>query len=478
MKYLNVWIAYIFVSFLFLSFQPAIAQSPAHNDSYKSVYIDEEGILRWTQNDEEIKGFGVNYTLPFAHAYRTAQKMNVDLYDAIDQEVYHFSRLGFDLYRIHVWDTEISDTLGNLIENEHLKAFDYLIAKLKEKNIRYILTPIAFWGNGWPEKDQYSPGFSYKYGKEACLTNPAAIKAQENYLTQFMQHVNPYTGSSYAKDPHVIAVEISNEPHHRGNPDTVEIYVSRMIEAVKRSSFKNPVFYNFSHGINYVDRYIAAGAEGGTFQWYPTGLGYQKELPGNFLPNVNEYRIPFDSILRAHAIARTVYEFDAADINKAYMYPVMARSFRSAGIQLATHFAYDPTFLAPYNTEYNTHFMNLAYTPHKALALMISSRVFHEVPLYKEFCDYPYNWSFQDFRVDPDQDVALYNAEESYIYANTTQQPSWDPAKLKLIAGHGSSPYVAYDGNGAYFLDKLEEGMWRLEVMPDALLTVRPFWSQ
>ena len=103
-----------------------------------------------------------------------------------------------------MWDTEISDTLGNLLVNEHLEHYDYLLKKLKDRGIRIVLTPIAFWGNGWPEPDQPTPGFSYKYGKGASLTNPDAIAAQQNYLYQFMNHVNPYTGIAYKNDPDII----------------------------------------------------------------------------------------------------------------------------------------------------------------------------------------------------------------------------------------------------------------------------------
>jgi hypothetical protein len=39
----------------------------------------------------------------------------------------------------------------------------------------------------------------------------------------------------------------------------------------------------------------------------------------------------------------------------------------------------------------------------------------------------------------------------------------------------GSSPVVQYGGTGAYFLDKLEKGVWRLEVMPDAIHIRDPF---
>lgn len=475
MKYAKSILALsILIGLLFPYEVKIFAQSDSKNNIGR-VIIDSIGIMRWSDNNKLVKGFGVNYSVPFAHAYRSAKKLGINVYDAIDQDVYHFSRLGFDLYRIHVWDTEISDTLGNLIDNEHLRAFDYLISKLNERNIKYILTPIAFWGNGWPEMDRETPGFSHKYGKSACLTNPEAIMAQENYLKQFINHRNIYSGISFVDDPNLIAVEISNEPHHRGEPEKVQEYVSRMIQAVKSTGFTNPVLYNFSHGINYVEQYIDAGAEGGTFQWYPTGLGYKKELPGNFLPNVDRYTIPFDSLLREKGIARTVYEFDAADLNKSYMYPAMARSFRTAGIQLATHFSYDPTYLAPYNTEYNTHFMNLAYTPHKALALMIAGHIFHEVPMYENYGDYPSNQQFGNVTIDPENDLVVYNSPEMYIHTNDTEQAPLEAKKLLSIAGHGSSPVLKYEGTGAYFLDKIFEGFWRLEVMPDVLVYDDPF---
>jgi hypothetical protein len=441
----------------------------------RSVKVDSKGVMRWTDTQEEVKGFGVNYTLPFAHAYRSAKKLGINPLEAIDNDIYHFSRLGFDLYRVHVWDTEISDTLGNLLFNEHLNAFDYLLKKLAERNINYIITPIAFWGNGWPEPDTYSPGFSAKYGKDNCLTNPAAIAAQERYLTQFMNHVNPYTGIAYKDDPRLIAVEISNEPHHRAAPDAVTNFIKGMVEAIRKTGCEKPIFYNITHSVHLAENYFQAGIQGGTFQWYPTGLGYQQPLTGNFLPNVDKYEIPFEETIKKYKGAKIVYEFDAADVDKSYIYPAMARSFRTAGIQLATHFAYDPTFLAYVNTEYNTHFMNLAYTPKKALSLKICSEIFHEIPMYKDFGSYPKNANFDDFSIVYDKNLAVFNTEKKYFYTNTTTQQPKNPSKLTAIAGTGNSPIVNYDGTGAYFLDKLEEGVWRLEVMPDALIISNPY---
>ncbi len=459
------------ISLAFHSINAQIANQPIK----RGVFVDDKGVMRWEDNKEEIKGFGVNYTVPFAHAYRSARKLGVDPLKAIDEDVYHFARLGFDLYRVHVWDTEISDTLGNLQFNEHLHAFDYLLKKLGERNINYVLTPIAFWGNGWPEPDEKTPGFSAKYGKDKCLTDPGAIAAQENYLYQFMNHVNPYTGIAYKDDPRLIAIEISNEPHHREAAENVTAFIKRMVSAVRKTGYQKPVLYNVSHSVHLAEDYFKAGIQGGTFQWYPTGLGYQRELPGNFLPNVDDYNIPFDNTIKKYKGAKIVYEFDAADVGKSYIYPAMARSFREAGIQIATHFAYDPMFLAFANTEYNTHYMNLAYTPDKALSLKICAEVFRRVPMYTDFGAYPKNTAFDEFSLSYEQNLAMFNNGEKYFYTNNTNLAPRDKTALRQIAGHGSSPAVHYTGTGAYFLDRLENGVWRLEVMPDVLITGNPY---
>lgn len=440
-----------------------------------NVFVDDNGVMRWEETKEEVTGFGVNYTVPFAHAYRTANRLGIDVKEAIDNDVYHFTRLGFDLYRIHVWDTQISDKKGNLIENEYLDAFDYLLKKLKQHNINYVITPIAFWGNGWPEPDTESSGFSYKYGKADCLTNPEAIKAQENYLVQFLNHVNPYTQLAYKDDSNVIAFEVSNEPHHRGNETEVTAFVKKMINAMKKTGTKKPIFYNMSHAVHLADAYFKGGAEGGTFQWYPTGLGYQKELSGNLLPNVDEYSIPFEASFKKYSGAKLVYEFDAADVGKSYIYPAMARSFRESGIQIATHFAYDPTYMADVNTEYNTHYMNLVYTPQKALSLKICAEVFKEIPMYSDSGSYPNNKSFGNFKVDYELDLAQYNSDDKFFYTNTTNSEPKDEMKLKEIAGFGNSVLVKYDGLGSYFLDKINSKTWRLEVLPDAVWVDNPF---
>ncbi|MGZ3882050.1 MAG: hypothetical protein ACXVBF_11955, partial [Flavisolibacter sp.] len=96
------------------------------------VYVDKKGVLRYTRDNKEASFFGVNYTVPFAYSYRAHKALNVDLEKAIQQDVYQMARLGLDAFRVHVWDTEISDSAGNLLENEHLRLFDFLLSELKK----------------------------------------------------------------------------------------------------------------------------------------------------------------------------------------------------------------------------------------------------------------------------------------------------------------------------------------------------------
>jgi hypothetical protein len=443
--------------------------------SSNPVYVDKQGILRWTNNNAEASFYGVNYTTPFAYAYRAHKTLNVDLEQAIRDDVYHMARIGLDAFRVHVWDTEISDSVGNLLDNDHLRLFDFLLAELKKRHIKTIITPIAFWGNGYPERDERTPGFSRVYGKARATVNDTAIQAQENYLKQFYKHVNPYTKLSYQDDPDVLATEINNEPNHSGPKPAVTQYVNRLAAAIRSTGWTKPVYYNISQSPWYSDAVSVSDIDGVSFQWYPSGLVANSTLKGNYLPHVDQYTIPFDSVPAYRNKTRMVYEFDAADIFSPYMYPAMARSFRTAGFQWATQFAYDPMALAYANTEYQTHYLNLAYTPSKAISMLIASEVFHTVPRLKKYGAYPLSSSFEVFRLSYKEQLSEMNSPEKFYYSNTTLSKPVNPSVLKKIAGVGSSPIVQYGGSGAYFLDKIEDGVWRLELMPDAVHIRDPF---
>ena len=432
------------------------------------IYIDGNGVMRWSDTHEEASFFGVNYTLPFAHAYRALGYLGLDRKAAIDKDVYHLSRLGLNAYRIHLWDVELTDGQGNLLENEHIDLMDYLIAKLKERNIHIVITAQTNFGNGYPERNIQTGGFSYKYDKCDMHSNPEAIAAQETYLRDLVKHTNPYTGLAYKDDPSIVGFEINNEPCHSGTKEEVKAYINRMLKSMSKAGNRKPVFYNVSHNGYVAEAYYETTVQGTTYQWYPIGLVSGQTQQGNFLPYVDRYDIPFaGKVKEFNKKARMIYEFDPADIMYSYMYPAMVRTFRTAGFQWITQFAYDPIDLAFANTEYQTHFLNFAYTPNKAISMKIAAEAARSLKRGESYGSYPQDTIFGNgFRVSYAEDLSELNNGEKFYYSNQTNTPPKDASKLVSIAGCGSSPIVDYEGTGAYFIDCLESGVWRLEVMP------------
>jgi hypothetical protein len=440
--------------------------------SASGIFVDKEGTMRWNKDQKEVSLFGVNYSAPFVFGYRHITATGASVEETIKTDVYHLSRMGVTAFRIHVFDTEITDEKGNILENEHLRLFDFLIAELKKRDIKILLTPIAYWGNGYPEKDVPTGSFSFKYGKKEALVNHEAWVAQENYLKQFFTRKNRYTGLTYHQDSDVIATEINNEPQHTGSKEEVTQYVNKMVAAVRGTGWTKPIFYNISESPTYADAVVKANVQGHSFQWYPTGLVANRTQKGNLLPHVSQYNVPFDTIPGFSKRAKIVYEFDGADVYDAYMYPAMARSFRKQGFQWATMFAYDPMPIANVNTEYQTHYLNLAYTPSKAISFLIASKAFNEVnPATKTTSE----TVFGNTTLDPSAALSVYRTAKEFYYSNSTNTTVINNTKLEKIAGVGSSTVAQYSGTGVYFLDKLADGVWRLELMPDAVTVIDPF---
>lgn len=442
------------------------------------IVVDDQGVMRRSDNGREVSYYGTNYTAPFAYSYRALGYEGKDRKKAIDRDVYHMARLGLNAFRLHLWDAELADSAGNLVENEHLDLLDYLIAQLEKRGIDIVLTAQTNFGNGYPEKDNDTGSFTYDYSKCDIHENQKAQAAQERYLGQLVKHRNPYTGRTLAQDKAIVALEINNEPCHSGSKKEVTAYIDRMSKALRKAGYRRVILYNVTHNPTVTSAYYDADdIQGTTYQWYPTGLVAGHERKGNFLPALDNYTIPWeDSIPAYRKLARAVYEFDPADVLYSHLYPAIARTFRKKGFQWITQFAYDPIDLAQYNTEYPTHYMNLAYTPAKALSMMIAVETAKETPRGADYGSYPENTTFGHTTVSHDPDFSIFNAPEKFLYTNSNEVKPIDPDALKQIAGRGTSTLVRYDGNGAYFLDATAEpGVWRLEVMPDIVQLDDPF---
>jgi predicted alpha/beta superfamily hydrolase len=452
----------------------------------RAVYLDSRGVIRWRDDRSEVALFGANYTLPSASDYRAAGYLGLDRKRMVDEDMAHFARLGWDGLRLSFWgDWENSDAAGNLLANDHLDLQDYLVARARERGIYLLLSPIVTYEATWPDaldRTRAQPGFANRYKKCELGTNPDAIRAQQNYLRQLLDHVNPYTGLAYKDDPAIPFVEMINEPcHHAGDVAGSVRYIDALAEAVRGTGSKQILFHNVSQDFRIAEALRRSRVEGATIGWYPSGLNSGHELEGSYLRAVDDYAPLADSAAAGRALAgrpRLVYEFDSPDLRTGYMYPAMARAFRTAGAQFAAMFAYDMLGTASRNLGWQTHYLSLAYTPRKAVSAVVAAEAMRRLPRGRAYGPYPRNTRFGDFRVSAEENLGELAAPDAFLYAGTTSTRPPNAERLTRVAGVGSSPVVTYGGGGAYFLDRVRPGVWRLEVYPDAVPVRDPFEMQ
>lgn len=469
-------IRFAFAAFLVAAPLTAQQQPAAPSTAMRAVYLNK-GVVRWKDDKSEVRLFGANYVITTASDYRAAGYVGGDRKQMIDEDMAHFARMGWDGMRLTFWgDWEAADSAGNLLANDHLDLMDYLVAQARKRGIYLLFSPIQLYGSNWPDalSDTTQPGFGRTFGKERMGTDPRAIAAQVNYLKQILNHVNPYTGTAIKDEPAILFVELVNEPwHHVEDLPGSTRYINTLTDAVRSTGCRKLIFYNVSQDFQITPAIVKSKVEGITFGWYPTGLNLGHELTGNHLRSVDDF--PDMRRRDLSRFPRIVYEFDSPDLRDALMYPAMTRVFRSVGTQFAAMFSYDMLRTASRNLGWQTHYLNLVYTPRKAMSTIIAAEVMRRLPAGESYGPYPRNLIFGQFRLVPDSNLSELLAGDAFLHAGSTTSRPPDPAVLRRVAGYGSSPVVRYDGEGIYFLDRVKPGVWRLEVYPDAVPVRDPF---
>ena len=194
-----------------LPFKPPFAVKDA-------VIVDQDG--------KKVKLWGVNYLAPFNHNFVNIRQSGVELQTAIDADLAHFKLMGIDFIRVHLYDREITDNQGHLIDNDHLKAFDYLVERACQNGIFMMLTPTVWWNTVENEKNlaeryafwdltQYPAfGFSNFFSKDAILWHPEAVACQQRYLRGLFGHVNAFSKKRLCDYPNIVVIELTNEPEY------------------------------------------------------------------------------------------------------------------------------------------------------------------------------------------------------------------------------------------------------------------------
>ncbi len=443
---------------------------------FPRLSVDAQGVLR-TEDWKETNLFGVNYYPCFAYWNTALDRAGKSPYETMRMDVAHFRRLGLDCIRIHCFDRQISDAEGHLVDpGGHLERLDYLIALCASNGISTVLTPMAHWGAGGAWKKGFCDVYC-KDGYEPLVGDEKLWAVQATFLKEFASHRNPHRDMmSYAEDPAIPCFELVNEPHYpKGIPaEKVTRYINTLADAMRSAGVRKPLFYNPWKG--YAQAAENARIDGVTAAIYPTGLNLGRERRGNQLMRLGTKSLFSDGEGVYKAKARMIYEFDTADTTASCLYPVLAYVFRHSKAQIAAQFEYDPVLIADSNAALHTHYLNLVYTPAKAISLAIAREVFRVIPRgAEELANGGRDVRFGPFRCAWAGDLSEMVSETDFLYTNDTASRPPAPEKLRRIWGHGSSPLVASDGSGAYFLDRMKPGVWRLQAYPNIHCADDPF---
>lgn len=167
--------------------------------------------------------WGVNYYAPFNHNFYNIRELGKDHFRAIDKDLDDLALLGVDFIRMHIYEREITDPAGNLVENENLRVFDYLLCQCEKRGIFLMLSPMAYWNTVqnqieqdrlyayWNTGSQSAFGFTNFYSIDSLIWHPEAIACQERYFKTFFEHRNAFNGKRLNEFPNIVVWELMNE---------------------------------------------------------------------------------------------------------------------------------------------------------------------------------------------------------------------------------------------------------------------------
>jgi hypothetical protein len=510
---------------------------------FKAPFYVKDSVI-YDQEDRVVKLWGVNYLAPFNHNFVNIEESGISHTATIDKDLDHFALLGIDFIRIHFYDREVTDALGNLVENEHLKVFDYLVDQAQKRGIFVMITATGWWNTVqnevrmrkgyayWDLTQQPNFGFSNYFAKHAILWHPEAIECQKRYLRSLFDRRNVYSGKRMGEYENIVVIELTNEPDYvydenhldneprmgsdlwregakpnhlrrqyealakafpeetsrkdlmpqfRGDilsryfselwPIVDEFFGDRVLKSHIEYDFENPHIVKAFHdakvdAVNVVSYLNAVGKfDGGNTDW------------ANFLNNAGSW---LETYQRRNwsGFPKIVYEYGASSSLDGYVIGAFGTAFRRADVQMAAFFTYTPCSVAAYNPGWLIHYLNMEHTPNKAAAFAAAGDIYRsEIPVdsLKRGGD---QWTGTDFVITrKPSNVDFYNGK-TFRYAASTARELGDVNQLETISGRGNSAVAESNGNGCYFLHKIDDKHWTLRLFANEKIVNDPAGAQ
>lgn len=495
---------------------------PIHSRHGVLVYDDGTEVALW----------GVNLQTALNWEYQARMKKcgipleAAALKQIADRNLDELVRMKAGLIRMHLLPSDFTDAEGNLRDSVFLDVLDYTISGCRARGIYMYLTLVNTMGH-FHFKDSFMTGKDHR----EWLVDPALAEKTARYIRALLERTNRYTQVTYAAEPAIAVLEIANEPgyvdfialhtepqfaplrrafdrwcdarRYTGSfdlhylefrHDYVRAYIDRMCALIRETGSRKPIAWNLNwprmiEGREDVFQAVAGSAVDAVsfclypgqddmpqdYGQHPKDLGARNYLP--FLDrNYREYeRLRWVLGQRFAGKAKLVYEFETFFNQSSYLYPAMARLFRSLGVQMAGMWTYSLTPTAEYIS--GAHHLNLYCTPEKAVSFMMAGELFAATPRYARFDTQagerrilgPCAVSFSD-------NASILQTADTYMQSRAT---AWTPFTMnpnaRRIVACGRSPLVSYEGTGAYFVEVGDHAI-DVEINPDAVF-VLPHWD-
>ena len=464
---------------------PGRADTPAPGPQW--ITKSDSGVLYW-EDGSEVRLWGVNYFVPFSGEYANLKRLRADINSVIDRDLDDIQALEGNLVRVMVFDREITDPEGNLRDNPHLNALDYLVAACRERGMYVYITPIS-----WVESDGDSTnGFSDHWYRDELVRLREAWPPQENYLRRLAGHVNPHTGLAYAADPVIAVWDILCDPQATGMTkniiplDQSAAYARRMMTVLREGGVRNPVVYS-AYGLRfdkpeYSVVFEQSGVDGWSFE-LPVGGTAARVHTSNYLSSrvwqAWLLRHPIEWVW-GETFCPTFSAYSFAGELKSYMYPPLARSLVASGVQVAALYQYDSLPLAAHNAAFRLVWFNREFTPAAGMGFRMGARLFRETPLGKPVPEgLPEdNWNVDGMRASQWLDVATLEEDGEFLFTNAPPfELEGTLEDYRLLAGADSTNLLGFTGQ-RWFTSSFDaaDGRLDLELGPKArLLESNPF---
>ena len=390
------------------------------------------------RDGKEVRLWGTNYYGPFNHNFVNITEMGKDIYRSIDGDIEEFKKLGVDVITMHVYDREVSDKWGHLVNNEHMRAFDYLIEKLNQAGICVMITTLVWYNTiqlqdtltrsyaYWSINTCENFGFSNFYTAHEMLWNEDALKAQEIYLNEFFDHANAFSGKKFYEYENIVAVEVINEadyltpqrlddlrgidsenPYKLQEKQVVSLYDRYVAQSGKKDCYDTKEYFCANIILKYlnrmfgiVDKYFGDTVVKTHIHYHFDTNKYMMQVladapvnavsltaytPSYFDSAYNDNYNVFEEMrrlvedympLKSLGKAFICYEFEMPTTLSGNFMAAYGCLFAALGVQIANYFTYTPCDVAEYNPGWLVHYFSMCHTPNKSAAFMAGKAIF------------------------------------------------------------------------------------------------------